>query len=289
MSFRDFPLSAGDCRFLEARAAAHTLPQTLLLTGGDAQMRQALVREIAMAVVCRDRQNAPCGHCSACKKCVSGNHPDLAFYAPDAKSHTYKVDTCREIRRDAFVVPNDGDSKVYILEDSQAMQDSSENALLKILEEPPAGVYFLLTCDNQAAMLPTVLSRAVVLSMPAVVSFSASAQTAACALADAMATQNEWQMLLCTAALPAEREALREILECLCAILTEALCRKKGGAGEGTCTETAASIAERLSKQKLYAALQAAQALWTDAAHNANINLLTTGICYRLKAATEQK
>lgn len=290
MSFEKFPLSAGDRPFLETRARIHSLPQTLLLEGGDESVRRALAKEIAAAIVCQSSDNAPCGVCAACKKCASGNHPDVAVYAPEKKNTQFKVEVCRQIRQDAFVVPNDGDCKVYILEDSQNMNDSSENALLKILEEPPKGVYFILTCDSRAAMLPTVLSRATALSLCGETApFSEETVQTATAIADALCAENEWALLCATAPLQKDREAIQNVLSCLCRVFTAALCVKSGGAGDTDMQNTAEKLAAKLPKTKLYGALQAAETLKKSAEHNANTNLLLTGLCYRLRQAIEHK
>lgn len=286
MSFEHFPLSKGDKPFLETRAKTHTLPQTLLIEGGDETVRRALAKQIAAAIVCRDKANAPCGVCPACKKCASGNHPDISLFAPEKKNAQFKVEVCRQIRQDAFVVPNDGDCKVYILEDSQNMNDSSENALLKILEEPPRGVYFVLTCDSRAAMLQTVLSRATVVSLAGdCTSFSEETLQTATALAQALCADSEWELLCATSPLQKDRDEIRNVLLCLCDVLTDALCVKSGGTGN----ETARELAKKLTKEKLYAALKAAEALLQSAARNANTNLLLTGACYRLRQAVEHK
>lgn len=290
MSFSKFPLSKGDRQFLEMRAKTHTLPQTLLLEGGDENVRRALAKHIAAAIVCRSDACAPCGVCNACQKCASGNHPDVALYAPEKKNAYFKVEVCRQIRQDAFVVPNDGDCKVYILEDSQNMNDASENALLKILEEPPVGVYFILTCDSRAAMLPTVLSRAVTLSLQGEnLAFDAKTAETAQQIADALCTGSEWTLLCAAAPLQKDRDEIRNVLSCLAAILTDALCVQYGAEAHTTAPDTVRMLAKRLSKKKLYAALSETQALSESAARNANANLLLTSICYRLRQSVEQK
>lgn len=290
MSFEQFPLSKGDRPFLEARAKTHTLPQTLLLEGGEGNERYALAKAVAAAIVCKSPDGAPCGVCASCRKCSSGNHPDIAVYAPEKKNASFKVEVCRQIRKDAFVVPNDGDCKVYILEDSQNMNDSSENALLKILEEPPAGVYFILTCDSRAAMLPTVLSRATVVSLLGeTAAFSEETVQTACALANALVSGSEWELLCATAPLQKDRDEIRDTLSCLCKLFSDALCVKCGGEGALVHAQTAARLAAKFSKAKLYAVHTAAEALLESAGRNANTNLLLTGLCYRLRQAVEHK
>lgn len=290
MSFTEFSLAKGDKHFLETRGKNHTLPQTLLIEGGTAEERRMLAQTVAKAIVCHSAEQAPCGVCNACQKCVSGNHPDVALFAPEKKNASIKVEVCRQIRQDAFVVPNDGDCKVYILEDSQNMNDSSENALLKILEEPPRGVYFILTCTSRAAMLPTVLSRAAVVSLVGELSsFSEETVQTATAVAEALCTGEEWALLCATAALSKDRDEIRNVLSCLSGFFTDALCILSGGNVSAEHRDKAQRLAKRFSKDKLYKALRETQALEKSAERNANANLLLTSFCYRLRAAVEQK
>lgn len=289
MSLQDFPLSYGDRRFLSARIETRTLPQTILLEGGAAEQRHALALVLAAAIVCTGDGERPCGVCRACVKCKANSHPDIQVYAPEKKGASFKVETCREIRQDAFVLPNDGACKVYVLEDSQAMNDSSENALLKILEEPPDGVYFILTCDSRAAMLPTVLSRASVVPLLGELSaFSEDTVQIACALTKAIADGNELSILQASAPLEKLREEIRQVLLCLSEIFAAALKEKNGfETPENAYKVASVQLAGKLTKPKIYALWQTAQALLASAGRNANVNLLLTSLCYKLRQATE--
>lgn len=290
MSWSDFALNPQDRQFLESRLRHGTLPQTLLLEGGREEERRALAKEIAAAIVCQGDGARPCGVCRACVKSRADSHPDIKFYAPEKKNSIFKVETCREIRQDAFILPNDGDCKVYILEDSQNMNDSSENALLKILEEPPAGVYFVLTCDSRFSMLPTVLSRAVVLSLTGeVCPFSDETLETAFGLAEAVVSQSELALLRATAGLEKDRDAVKTTLMCLSEIFENALKQKNGGTPAAQYAEPAALLCEKLTNHKLYALWNTAGELKADADRNANTNLLVTGLCYRLRRAAENK
>ena len=106
----------------------------------------------------------PCGRCINCLKARSDSHPDIKIFEPDPKTNNFKVETVREIRSDAYIVANEADRKVYILKDAQNMLVPAQNALLKVLEEPPEGVCFLLLTDDKNVFLQTVLSRCAVFS-----------------------------------------------------------------------------------------------------------------------------
>ena len=282
------PLSASDRRFVEARLASRTFPQTVLLEGGSDEARRTLADALACALVCTADGKRPCNSCRACRKCASGSHPDVQRFGPEKKNGTFKVETCRAIRQDAFVAPNDGDTKVYILDDCQAMNDSSENALLKILEEPPAGVYFLLTCPTGSALLPTVRSRAVTLSLPGEEAcFSEQTLETAAALSRAL-TQSEWALLQATAPLERDRTEMGNVLRCFAAALEEALYRKAGAQPRAQLKEAPTLLAASLTTPRLYALLTETRALETENDGYENANLLLTALCYRLHRAAHQ-
>lgn len=289
MSLSEFPLANGERRFLEHRLHTREFPQTVLLEGGGEEVRRALARFLANALVCTGENARPCGVCRACRKCSSGNHPDVQCFGPEKKNGIFKVETCRAIRQDAFVLPNDGDTKVYILENCQSMNDSSENALLKILEEPPAGVYFLLTCPSGSAMLPTVRSRAVTVTLTGFEEpFSKETLQTAGRLASALCARSEWALLQATAPLERDREETDSVLRCLSEILEGAIRQKAGAAARTGFGEAPAQLASQFTKPRLYALAQEVQKLLTENEGYANANLLLTGLCYRLHRAAEQ-
>lgn len=289
MSLSEFPLANGERRFLEHRLHTREFPQTVLLEGGGEEVRRALARFLANALVCTGENARPCGVCRACRKCSSGNHPDVQCFGPEKKNGIFKVETCRAIRQDAFVLPNDGDTKVYILENCQSMNDSSENALLKILEEPPAGVYFLLTCPSGSAMLPTVRSRAVTITLTGFEEpFSKETLQTAGRLASALCARSEWALLQATAPLERDREETDSVLRCLSEILEGAMRQKAGAAARTGFGEAPAQLASQFTKPRLYALAQEVQKLLTENEGYANANLLLTGLCYRLHRAAEQ-
>lgn len=135
----------------------------------DAALRQA--RELAAAAVCRDRAHAPCGRCPDCRKAMAGIHPDILTVAraTDDKGKQRREITVEQIAflsSDAYVLPNESERKVYIIAEADTMNIAAQNKALKLLEEPPAAVIFLLCVTNAACLLPTVRSRCAMLSCP---------------------------------------------------------------------------------------------------------------------------
>ena len=93
---------------------------------------------------------------------LRGEHPDVLWLAPKEKGKQIPVDEVRSFRREAYVLPNQSPKKVLIIDQCQCLNESGQNAILKILEEPPAHAVFLLLADSREAMLPTIRSRCVI-------------------------------------------------------------------------------------------------------------------------------
>lgn len=140
----------------EGRGLSHAY----ILSGPAGSGKHTLARLLCGAMLCTaPAQRRPCGHCGPCKKVFAGIHPDVAVIAGPAEGKPITVDQVRQLRADAYIRPNEGERKVYLLEGADRMNASAQNAMLKLLEEGPAYAAFLLLTDNAAALLPTVRSR----------------------------------------------------------------------------------------------------------------------------------
>ncbi len=147
-------------RFRDAQRLAHAY----IITAQNREESLRAARQLAAAAVCTDAGEVPCGHCRACRKAREGIHPDILTIRrlEDDKGRQKReisVDQIRQAAADAVVLPNEAERKVYILEEADKMNLSAQNAALKLLEEPPRHVIFLLCAENAQLLLPTVRSR----------------------------------------------------------------------------------------------------------------------------------
>ena len=134
-----------------------------LISGPEGAGKHTLAQLLAAAMLCRE-QEKPCGHCKDCRKVLAGTHPDV-IYVEDPEHKTVPVRVIREARESIFIRPNEGERKVYIF--PQEMGIEGQNALLKVLEEPPSYGAFLLLSATPERLLPTIRSRCTELHLQA--------------------------------------------------------------------------------------------------------------------------
>lgn len=128
--------------------------------------KEFIAKTFAMALQCENRQGIePCGECHSCKQALSGNHPDIIFITHEKPGTIGVDDIRRQINNDVAIKPYKGPWKIYIMNEGEKMTVQAQNALLKTLEEPPAYAVLLILAANVDSLLPTVLSRCVVLNM----------------------------------------------------------------------------------------------------------------------------
>ena len=119
----------------------------------------------AMALQCENGDIQPCQKCHSCTQALSKNHPDIIRLVHE-KPNTISVEDIRkQINSDISIKPYSGPYKIYIVNEGEKMTIQAQNALLKTLEEPPAYGIILILTANKNALLPTVVSRCVVLNM----------------------------------------------------------------------------------------------------------------------------
>lgn len=149
---------------LSAAMSRSAFPHALIISGAEGSGKRTLAGILSCALVCSSAGERPCLTCPHCKKAQRGIHPDIMTV--DAGGKEIVVSQIRDqLRPDVWVRPNEAAVKVYIILHAQDMNVHAQNALLNVLEEPPAYAVFFLLAENPDALLPTVRSRCVELSM----------------------------------------------------------------------------------------------------------------------------
>jgi DNA polymerase-3 subunit delta' len=141
------------------------LPHAILIEGADGLGKRTVARELAKSILCMD-SDIYCGACRSCTLFEAGSNPDFSVLKPN-KKNLIAVDEIREIRRRAYERPDRCERKVYIIENAEKMNVAAQNAFLKILEEPPQYVVFILLVASSSMLLDTIISRCTVLTLNA--------------------------------------------------------------------------------------------------------------------------
>ena len=140
----------------EGRGLSHAY----ILSGPAGSGKHTLARLLCGAMLCAaPAEGRPCGRCGPCKKVFAGIHPDVSVISGPGEGKPIAVDQVRQLRSDAYIRPNEGARKIYLLENADRMNASAQNAMLKLLEEGPAYAVFLLLAENGGGLLRTVRSR----------------------------------------------------------------------------------------------------------------------------------
>ena len=230
-------------------AAGHgALSHAVILSGeGD---RAAAARYLAAAYVCRESER-PCLRCAACRKVLEDIHPDVRWIA-DTERRELPVETLRELRRDVYIRPNEGERKVYIFSDCGQLNERDQNVLLKIVEEGPAYAAFLFCAETAAALLPTVRSRCVewkVAGQPETPEMEQA--RGLCRVLAQGKTLPAAQWLVSLENRRIKREQLQELLQDAWLLTAQALLLQAGKPKDGTLPEEAELLSRSLSSRRL--------------------------------------
>lgn len=167
-------------------ARAGRLPHALLIHGPRGVGKAALAERVAQMLLCEGKPK-PCGTCDGCRWFLGGNHPDFRRVEPEAiakvpppaeldeepsakrskqPSIQIKIEQVRELADFLYLRSHRGGNRLALVHPAEDMNEPTANALLKGLEEPPAGAMFLLVSHRPAQLLPTIRSRCVAVPVP---------------------------------------------------------------------------------------------------------------------------
>lgn len=324
MRFTDFIGNDKTKQLISYQAESQRMPHAIIIEGDSGLGKRTFAREIALNLLCRG-EDKPCRSCPQCSKVLHGVHPDVYEYSASGAPQSFKVKAVRDIIDDMYVSPNEADYKIYILGNCQGMNASAQNALLKVLEEPPMYVVFILTVTNKSALLPTVLSRCVTLSVEGVDNSVAAdyvMEHSDCddydsvrSLADmyngnigrmlesvqegklgiisgyandictALVSNNEYDLLTACSVFSGDRANMLATLELLRTIFRDALVYTDGSDILSGQSDSVRLLATRLNKSRLIALISSVDGLRQHANRNGNNAILITKICYDFRRA----
>jgi len=173
-----FEIHADSWKSLQARRSR--LPHALLLVGQKGLGKYTLAREFAASLLCESHtaSGMACGQCMACNWFAQGNHPDFRLLQPEAlgldgdaeegkkkPSQQITIDQIRNLDEFLGVGSHRGGLSIVLVNPAEAMNRNAANSILKILEEPPPNILFLLVSGEPSGLLPTIRSRCQTLAL----------------------------------------------------------------------------------------------------------------------------
>ena len=142
--------------YFSSEAAKGTLAHAYIIEGADGSGKYMMANAVCALLAANERE---------AMLTDDGQATDIVTVEAEENKKQIGINLIRSIRQDAYIKPNDFDFKAYIVKGADRMTVQAQNAILKLLEEPPASVYFFLLCESASALLPTVRSRAPVIRM----------------------------------------------------------------------------------------------------------------------------
>lgn len=135
-----------------------------IFEGAKGLFKHESAKLFAKALTCLSPLSAPCGVCTSCAEASADTNPDITYIRKPADKTRITVDAIRKMNDDAAVKPFNSPRKVYIIEDGDLLTVEAQNAFLKTFEEPPGYAVFIIIAETSDSLLPTILSRAVLIT-----------------------------------------------------------------------------------------------------------------------------
>ena len=284
----EISLNQENKKSLLALAHSGRLPHTVIIEGDSKTERDSAALLLAAAAVCTS-QEKPCLSCRQCRKVLDGQHPDMLIPQPSKKLKSGII-SLQELRSDylsqASIKPNEADVKIYLFTDAdRLLREDSQNTLLKIIEEPPQSLLFLFTVEKAKALLPTVRSRAHIITLSRTSKPDEADEETAALIAGGVVSLYEYDLLLTLTGLSKKEQA-----ETALTAFTEKL-RLALNFQSGVVTDdpSARKLALKLDRTRILALTETTLAALARLKTNVNLQLLTTWLCTQYRRITWQK
>lgn len=318
MTLNDFIGNENIKNEIAAALEKESLPHAIMIEGAKGTGKRTLARILASACVCTASSVRPCGVCPSCIKAERDCHPDIVT-ADGAKSGELSVNSIRRIRSDAYIKPNEANKRVFMLLDCDRMLPPAQNAFLKVLEEPPGNVVFIITVSSANMLLETVRSRCRLLTLYPVTPEQAAeaaskyypekdygellsyarlcdgnigqtlqmvesggekARREAQEIFSLIGKTGEYDLLLKTSQACRERLHMSAVIDCLMELSAECI---KASVGAECLSPVAAETASRLTTARCMKLADNLQRIREASQTNVNLNFFGTWLCAMLK------
>ncbi|MEE0914164.1 MAG: hypothetical protein U0L76_06215 [Ruminococcus sp.] len=287
MNFSGFNFDENTVNAIKTLDNNGRIPHAIVIEGKNREMLLETAKYLSMYAVCTS-ENKPCGQCAQCHKASNQAHADISYAYPEKKSKTYTIEQMRNIAKDAYVRPNEATSKVYIFEEADnRLSAIAQNSFLKLLEEPPVNVHFIMLCENAQKLLVTILSRCTVIRLKSEKNFSETAVDNAKSIVKGIISAREYDLLLAVNSL-SDKDNSADTLEAVRLIMRDGIALLEG-AGAIFDEELGKSLSARFTKGRLLKMIELTEDAGIKIKQNININLLTTWLCGEYRRISWQR
>lgn len=287
MNFSGFDFDGSVKEALSALDNHGRIPHAIIIESKNKESALEAAKYLSMYVVCTGN-NKPCEVCEQCHKAEIKGHADISYPRPENKSKTYSIEQMRNIIKDSYIRPNEANAKVYVFEEADnRLTDIAQNSFLKLLEEPPQNVYFILLCESAQKLLVTILSRCTVVRLKNDVKISEKALEYAEKIVRGIISSREYDLLLALNVL-SDKENADETLSTVRMILRDGLAISVGTKAVFN-EKLGRELASRFTKGKIIEMIELTDNSAIKIKQNININLLTTWLCGEYRRISWQR
>lgn len=287
MNFSGFDFDESVKDALSALDNHGRIPHAIVIESKNKEAALEAAKFLSMYVVCTG-DSKPCKVCEQCHKAEIKAHADISYAYPEKKSKTYSIEQMRSIIKDAYIRPNEADAKVYVFENADnRLSDIVQNSFLKLLEEPPQNVYFILLCESAQKLLVTILSRCTVVRLKNDVKIGEKPLEYAEKIVKGIISSREYDLLLALNVL-ADKENADETLSTVRMILRDGLAVSVGTKAVFN-EKLGKELASRFTKGKIIEMIELTDNSAIKIKQNININLLTTWLCGEYRRISWQR
>jgi len=263
-------------------------PHTVIIEGDNQSERDSAALLLAASAVCTSEEK-PCLDCAQCRKVLEGQHPDLLAPQPSKKLKSGII-SLGELRENflsqASIKPNEADTKIYLFADAdKLLREDSQNTLLKLIEEPPQNILFIFTVEKAKALLPTVRSRAHIITLSRTPVTDEESELLAGSITDGVVNLYEYDLLLTLTSL-SKKEQAQAALTAFTEKLRLALAFQSGVTTDDSC---AGKLSRKLDRSRLIAMAEVTRKAIARLKTNVNLQLLLTQLCAQYRRITWQK
>lgn len=287
MNFSGFDFDESVKDALSALDNHGRIPHAIIIESKNREAALEAAKFLSMYAVCTS-DNKPCKTCEQCHKAEIKGHADISYPRPENKSKTYSIEQMRSIIKDSYILPNEANAKVYVFEEADnRLTDIAQNSFLKLLEEPPQNVYFILLCESAQKLLVTILSRCTVVRLKNEVRISEKALEYAEKIVKGIISSREYDLLLSLNVL-SDKENADETLSTVRMILRDGLALSIGTKAVFN-EKLGRELATRFTKGKIIEMIELTDNSAIKIKQNININLLTTWLCGEYRRISWQR